>query len=172
MVPKLVQRQSTCSIFDKNINMNSFGLVALFACLAVANAGLAVIPGSAKIIQAPSSRTTVAGPDGSLIHSEQPGASIITEDSPAIVARSEPLIAAPVSYSAPLVYSAPLAYSAPVVHGYSAPLAYSAGIVAEKQLDTLVAGPSGTIATSKTVHSPALVAAAPQVYAAGLHTYY
>ncbi|XP_019764617.2 cuticle protein 16.5 [Dendroctonus ponderosae] len=198
--------------------MSQIVFVALFACLAIANAGTILAGSSAKIIQGPSTRTTVVGPDGSSISSSSPGGSIIQEDIPGVVAETAPVIAAApaVAYSAPIAYSAPatqiaysaaaapiaysaaaaplaytaaaapLAYSAgaPYVAAYSAPLAYqaplaysagplaySAGLVAEKQLDTVVAGPSGTIATSKTVNRPALLAS-PQVYAAGVPAYY
>lgn len=143
---------------------------------------------STRIIEGPSSRTTLVGPDGSVIDSVSPGGRVIA-DSPAIVAEAAPVVAA--AYSAPLIKSAPIvsAYSTPIVSSYSAPLvsaysapvvsAYSApvlstysspllasGVVAQKSLDTLVAGPSGTIATSKTLTAPTVVAAAPSLYAA------
>lgn len=84
------------------------------------------------------------------------------------------------AYNAPLVshlaYSAPiahhnLAYSAPIAHhhlAYSAPLAAHVGHVAASE-DTVVAGPSGTIATSKTVGAPAVAAsyAVPHAYSYG-----
>ncbi|KAF7267675.1 hypothetical protein GWI33_019163 [Rhynchophorus ferrugineus] len=166
--------------------MKSAVIASFFAILAIAQASVVVAPSSAKIIQGPSTRTTVVGPDGSSISSVSPGGSIIKQETPGVVADVVPAPAVaysahvayptPFAYTAhgaPLIaaYSAPFAYNSPFIPHYSAPFAYSAGVVSQKQLDTVVAGPSGTIATSKTVHSPALVAA-PQVYAAGAHAYY
>lgn len=104
----------------------------------------------------------MVGPDGSAISSVAPGGQIVQEESVGVVAETAPVVAAPaVAYSAPLVS----AYAAPVV---AAPLAYSApilaGIAAQSTVDTVVAGPSGTIATGRTVASP-LVASAPLVRA-------
>ncbi|KAG5879410.1 hypothetical protein JTB14_027233 [Gonioctena quinquepunctata] len=181
-------------------------IVAFFAALAATNA--IILAPSARIIQGPSSRTTIAGPDGSVIDSVAPGGSIVTEEHPGVVAHTAPIVSAyaahalpahtayagpvlsaystPVvsAYSAPVVstYSAPAvsAYSAPAVSAYSAPLwsAYAApsvvasGLVAQNSVDTVVAGPSGTIATSKTVAAPALYSA-PTVYANhGVHGLY
>ncbi|KAG5879404.1 hypothetical protein JTB14_027227 [Gonioctena quinquepunctata] len=178
--------------------MNSLAIVAFFAALAATNAG--ILAPSARIIQGPSSRTTIAGPDGSVIDSVAPGGSIVTDELPGVVAHTAPVVSAyaahalpahtayagPVlsAYSAPVVsaYSAPVvsAYSAPAVSAYSAPLwsAYAApsvvanGVVAQNSVDTVVAGPSGTIATSKTVAAPALYSA-PTVYANhGVHGLY
>ncbi|ENN74578.1 hypothetical protein YQE_08900, partial [Dendroctonus ponderosae] len=142
--------------------------VAFVACLAVANAGVAVLP-SAKIIQGPSSRTTVVGPDGSAISSVAPAGQIIQEESVGVVAQTAPVVAAPavaysapaaVAYSLPAVASAPVlsAYSAPIVSAYSAPVvsAYAAPLVSG--VDTVVAGPSGTIATGRTVGAPVVSA--------------
>ncbi|RZB41024.1 hypothetical protein BDFB_010218 [Asbolus verrucosus] len=165
--------------------MNTFAVVAIFAVLASANAGLIAAP-SAKIVQGPSTRTTVVGPDGSAISSVAPGGTIIQEEHPGVVAHTAPVVAAPVvaahtAYAAPVVaahtaYAAPVvaahtAYAAPVVAAqtaYAAPaLAYSShGVVAHSAVDTVVAGPSGTIATSKALHAPGLVAhPAPLTYA-------
>ncbi|XP_023312776.1 vitelline membrane protein Vm26Ab-like [Anoplophora glabripennis] len=66
--------------------------------------------------------------------------------------------------SAEILPGAPLvsAYSAPVVSAYSAPVV-GAGLVGEQ---TVVAGPSGTIATGRILASPAVAAyAAPAVAA-------
>ncbi|KAG5879413.1 hypothetical protein JTB14_027236 [Gonioctena quinquepunctata] len=68
--------------------MNSLAIVAFFAALAATNAGL--LAPSARIIQGPSSRTTIAGPDGSVIDSVAPGGRIITEEHPAVVAPNRP----------------------------------------------------------------------------------
>lgn len=148
-------------VFLKYLICKFQSFVALFAVLAVASASVVVAP-SAKIIQGPSTRTTVVGPDGSAISSVAPGGQIVQEESVGVVAETAPVVAAPaVAYSAPLVS----AYAAPVV---AAPLAYSApilaGVAAQSTVDTVVAGPSGTIATGRTVASP-LVASAPLVRA-------
>ncbi|KAG5879401.1 hypothetical protein JTB14_027224 [Gonioctena quinquepunctata] len=181
--------------------MNALAIVAFFAALAATNAG--ILAPSARIIQGPSTRTTIAGPDGSVIDSVAPGGRIVTEEHPGVVAQTGPLVstyaahgihALPVhtayssaysspvvsAYSAPVVsaYSAPVvsaysspwvsAYSSPVVSAYSsgpvvsayaAPSLVSSGVVAHNSVDTVVAGPSGTIATSKTVASPTVYAA-------------
>lgn len=163
-------------------------IVAVFAALATANAGLIAAP-SAKIVQGPSTRTTVVGPDGSAISSVAPGGSIVTEDHAGLVAHTAPVVAAHTAYAAPVLahsaYAAPVvshsayAYGAPVAAAYAAPVAasyaapvvaaratyaapalgYAYGGVAHNAVDTVVAGPSGTIATSKTVHSPVAYAA-------------
>ncbi|XP_050294696.1 cuticle protein 16.5-like isoform X2 [Anthonomus grandis grandis] len=163
--------------------MNTYSFAALFAFLAVANAGVLVAP-SAKIIQGPSTRTTVVGPDGSAISSVAPAGQIVQEESVGVVAQTAPVVAASapaLAYSAPLVahsapavaysapalaYSAPLAYAAPAHVAYSAPLvsAYSApvvssGVVGHSTVDTVISGPSGTIATGKTVAAAPVVAA-------------
>ncbi|XP_066254530.1 cuticle protein 16.5-like [Euwallacea similis] len=187
-------------LFTRNIKtttMNSYSFVAFFAVLAVASASVAAVLPSTKIIQGPSSRSTVVGPDGSAISSIAPGGQIISEESVGVVAETAPVVAAApaLAYSAPLVaahaapavaYSAPVvaahtayaapvvaahtAYSAPVVSAYSAPVVstYSAplvsGVATHSTVDTVVAGPSGTIATGRTVASP-VVAAAPVVSA-------
>ncbi|XP_050294698.1 cuticle protein 16.5-like isoform X3 [Anthonomus grandis grandis] len=153
--------------------MNTYSFAALFAFLAVANAGVLVAP-SAKIIQGPSTRTTVVGPDGSAISSVAPAGQIVQEESVGVVAQTAPVVAASapaLAYSAPLVahsapalaYSAPLAYAAPAHVAYSAPLvsAYSAPVVASGVVghSTVISGPSGTVATGKTVAAAPVVAA-------------
>lgn len=74
--------------------------------LAVVNAG--VIHPSAKIIQGPSSRSVVAGPDGSVISSVSPGATIIHEEHPGVVAHAAPVS---VAHSVPII----VAHSSPVL---------------------------------------------------------
>nr|XP_023026476.1 cuticle protein 38-like [Leptinotarsa decemlineata] len=150
--------------------MNSLAIVAFFAALAASSAS--VIAPSARIIQGPSARATVAGPDGSIISSVAPGGQIVAEDYSGYVAHAAPVVAAPVvsayaSLPAYTAYSAPVisSYSAPVVSAYTAPSVVASGVVAQKSVDSVVAGPSGTIATSKTVATPAIYAA-PAVYAA------
>ncbi|KAG5879409.1 hypothetical protein JTB14_027232 [Gonioctena quinquepunctata] len=70
--------------------MNSLAIVAFFAALAATNAG--ILAPSARIIQGPSSRTTIAGPDGSVIDSVAPGGSIVTEEHPGVVAHTAPVV--------------------------------------------------------------------------------
>ncbi|XP_023025867.2 uncharacterized protein [Leptinotarsa decemlineata] len=162
--------------------MNSLAIVAFFAALAATSAS--VIAPSARIIQGPSARATVAGPDGSVISSVAPGGQIIAEDHAGYVAQAAPVVAAPVvsayaahgAYALPAysAYSTPVvsAYSAPLVSAYAAPSVVASGVVAHRSVDTVVAGPSGTIATSKTVAAPA-VYSAPTVYAThGVHGLY
>lgn len=77
------------------------------------------LPGSLEVVNGPSSRATVIGPDGSAINSFAPGGRIIAETNPGFVARTAPAIAAPV----PALYSAPTLYNA----GIAAPAFYNAG---------------------------------------------
>ncbi|KAJ8943394.1 hypothetical protein NQ314_009763, partial [Rhamnusium bicolor] len=150
-------------------------IIAFFVVLAVANAS--VLHG-ASVLQGPSSRTTLVGPEGSVISSVSPGGQVITEEHPGVVAHAAPVAYA--SYAAPAVsaYAAPLrvahsayaapslvahsAYATPVVSAYSSPIvsraAYAAPysysvaapvVAAHGSVDTVVAGPSGTIATSR-----------------------
>ncbi|XP_044264820.1 cuticle protein 21-like [Tribolium madens] len=95
--------------------MKSFAVVALFALLACANAQ---IFSSGKILQGPSSRATVVGPDGSAIHSVAPGGSVVAEHHSGVVAHTAPIVA-----HAPVV--AHTAYAAPAVVAHHAPLAYA-----------------------------------------------
>lgn len=105
--------------------------------------------------------------------------------SPYYSAFSAPAVAAYSPYQAPVVsaypapivsaHSAPIdsAYSAPILSAHSAPSvsAYSAPVVASRftQKNTVIAGPSGHIATSKTVAGPAVVAHGPTLYSHGLY---
>ncbi|RZC42542.1 hypothetical protein BDFB_010601 [Asbolus verrucosus] len=102
-------------------------VIALFAVLACARAD---VVSSARILQGPSSRTTVVGPDGSAISSVSPGGSIVTEQHSGVVAHAAPVVAA-----APVVHAA---YAAPAVvarHAYVAPVAYAHhGVIAHHGL--------------------------------------
>ncbi|XP_023309968.1 cuticle protein 16.5-like [Anoplophora glabripennis] len=137
------------------ITMNTFTVVAFLTTLAVAHAG--VIAPVAEILQGPSSRTTLVGPEGSVISSVAPGGQVITESLPGAVAYSAPVVAA-----APLVstYAAPAVLGSPIVSAYSAPVV-AAGLVGEQ---TVVAGPSGTIATGQTLAAPAVAAYAAPIW--------
>ncbi|KAJ8943405.1 hypothetical protein NQ314_009774 [Rhamnusium bicolor] len=124
-------------------------VVAFIAALAAANAG--IITPSAKILQGPSSKTTLVGPEGSVISSVAPGGQVITEELPGVVAHAAPVVAA-----APLVAAAPAVvaystYTAPVPVAHAAPATYGTS-------DVVVAGPSGIIATGKSIAAPAVVA--------------
>ncbi|XP_030766352.1 larval cuticle protein F1-like [Sitophilus oryzae] len=127
--------------------MNSFCIAFLFAFLAVASAGILVSP-SARIIQGPSSRTTVVGPDGSSISSISPAGQIVQQETLGVVARSAPIVAAP----------AVVAHTAPIVSAYSAPLlsAYSAPLVSGEH--TVIAGPSGTVVSGRSLSAPVVTA--------------
>ncbi|KAF7267676.1 hypothetical protein GWI33_019164 [Rhynchophorus ferrugineus] len=128
--------------------MKSFVAVAFFTCLAVSNAGWLAGP-SAKILQGPSSKTTLVGPEGSVIAAHAPGGQIIHEEQPGFVAHAAPIVApAPVvSYAAPAVAAA-------------APSTVVAHSSAYQKESVLVAGPSGTIATGG---SPVVAHATPVV---------
>ncbi|XP_060524911.1 cuticle protein LPCP-23-like [Cylas formicarius] len=148
--------------------MTSKLVVAFCVCLAaVANAGVFVGP-SAKILQGPSSKTTVVGPDGSAISAVAPGGQIVHEEHPGVVAYAAP--AAHLSYAAPAV----VAHHAPVAHlAYSAPAVVAHQSAVVSHADTIVAGPSGTISTGRSIgqgvpvvaHSAGVVAHAAPVVA-------
>ncbi|XP_044747254.1 cuticle protein LPCP-23-like [Coccinella septempunctata] len=162
--------------------MNSFAAVVFFAALAAANASViaplaySAIP-TGHIVQGPSSRTTVVGPDGSAISSVAPGGTIITDHDATIVAQAAPaaviapaarlavahtpLVAAHSSLVAahsPLVAAHPQLIAAPGITTYAANvpvLSHQAvavpalgNIAAE---NTVVAGPSGTITQSRSL---------------------
>ncbi|KAJ8943399.1 hypothetical protein NQ314_009768 [Rhamnusium bicolor] len=88
--------------------MNSFVFCALFAFFAAANAG--IVAPTAGILQGPSSRTTLVGPEGSVISSVSPGGQVVSEQIPGVAA-----------YSAPVLATSPVVYSAPAVAAYGAP---------------------------------------------------
>lgn len=135
--------------------------VIFFAALAAANAGwvsplaLSAIP-TGQVIQGPSSRSTIVGPDGSSISSVAPGGTIIADSNGAIVAQGAP--AAVISPASRLVVAPAPIVAAPVVTSYSAvsPVwAHQAvavpalGRIAAE--NTVVAGPSGTISQSRAI---------------------
>ncbi|CAG9820854.1 unnamed protein product [Phaedon cochleariae] len=122
-------------------------VVIALACLAVANAG-PFLP-STKILQGPSSRTTLVGPDGSVISAAALGGQVITEEHPGQVGYAGPVVAAPaLSYhSVPVV-----AHSSPIVAHASPVVAHSA------HTDAVIAGPSGTIATGRSFVAGPVVA--------------
>ncbi|KAF7267680.1 hypothetical protein GWI33_019168 [Rhynchophorus ferrugineus] len=124
--------------------MNSFVVVAFFACLAACNAGLLVGP-SAKVLQGPSSKTTLVGPEGSVISAHAPGGQIVHEEHPGFVAHAAPVVA----YVAPAVaHAAPSAHSSVVAHSS-----------AYEHEHVVVAGPSGSISTGP--HSTVVAHATP-----------
>lgn len=98
-------------------------------------------------MEGPSSRSTIVGPEGSIISSIAPGGKIITEDLPGVAVHSAPLVHAPlVARTAPWDYSPALLPSAPLVRAPFFP--------AHGSVDTVVAGPSGTVVSSRSL-SPA-----------------
>lgn len=88
--------------------------------VALSAASAHVIAPSAAVIQGPSRKTTLVGPEGSVISAVAPGGQIITEEHPGVVAHAAPthghIVAAPIhaapAYAAP-AFAAP-AYAAPV----------------------------------------------------------
>lgn len=119
---------------------------------------------STGVLEGPSSRTTLVGPEGSVISSVAPGGKVITETLPGGAAYSAPSLVAPVL--APGVFSAYSAsvlpaHVAPLTHlvsGYSAPVVPAPLVAGHRSVDTLVAGPSGTIASSRSLTAADLVA--------------
>ncbi|XP_045468740.1 cuticle protein LPCP-23-like [Harmonia axyridis] len=148
--------------------MNSFAAVIFFAALAAANAGLitplaySAIP-TGHIVQGPSSRTTVVGPDGSAISSVAPGGTIITDHDATIVAQAAPAaVIAPAARlavaHAPLVAAHSSLIASPAITTYAAhaPVwAHQAvGVPAIARVaaeNTVVAGPSGTISQTRAI---------------------
>lgn len=148
--------------------------------MAAANAGwvsplaLSAIP-TGHVIQGPSSRSTIVGPDGSSISSVAPGGSIIADNNGAIVSQGAPatVISSParLALAAPAITSyvaaAPWAQQAVVATPWAqqtvvaTPWAQRAvalpaiGRIAAE--NTVVAGPSGTIAQSKAINAAPLV---------------
>ncbi|KAF7267679.1 hypothetical protein GWI33_019167 [Rhynchophorus ferrugineus] len=138
--------------------MNSFAVVAFFACLAACNAGLLVGP-SAKVLQGPSSKTTLVGPEGSVISAHAPGGQVVYEEHPGFVAHAAPVVA----HAAPVVaHAAPVvAHAAPIV-AHAAPVAHSTVVAhssAYEHEHVVVAGPSGSISTGP--HSTVVAHATP-----------
>ncbi|XP_045473959.1 pupal cuticle protein G1A-like [Harmonia axyridis] len=155
--------------------MNSFAAVVFFAALAAANAGLiaplaySAIP-TGHIVQGPSSRTTVVGPDGSAISSVAPGGTIITDHDATIVAQAAPAaVIAPAARlavaHAPLVAAHSSLIASPAITTYAAqsPVwAHQAPVWAHQAIgvpaiarvaaeNTVVAGPSGTISQTRAI---------------------
>lgn len=87
-------------------------LLFLAATAVAVSGGIIAVP-SSRILQGPSTRTTIVGPDGSSISAYAPGGQIILSDTdtPALLAP-----AAPVVYAAPAVVAAPaLVHAAGVI---------------------------------------------------------
>ncbi|XP_048523379.1 uncharacterized protein LOC125504842 isoform X2 [Dendroctonus ponderosae] len=125
--------------------MNSFAVITFVACVAAANAGWLQGP-SAHIIQGPSSKTTLIGPEGSIISAHAPGGQIVHEEHPGVIAHAAPVyghISPVVSHSAPVVAHAAHAAPATVV-------AHSSAYGHE---GVLIAGPSGQISTGYAAHA-------------------
>lgn len=194
-------------------NSRLFQAVAFFAILAAANAS-AIAPNS-KIIEGPSSKTTLTGPDGSVITSDTAGGKVLIEDqegetsqdsSVAATAPQVKVFASPVVYAEPVVVaSAPAvlaksaqdseadssqgatarsSQSAPIISTLSAPIVaiqaspiitpHIAPLlprVPQNSLETIIAGPSGSIANAKTATGPAVVGG-PILYTPGIHGFY
>lgn len=115
--------------------MNSF-VIALFAALAIVDASNLIASPSSHILQGPSSKTTVIGPEGSAISAVAPGGRIIHEEQPGSVAYGHGAHYGGAAYSASHNLFAPhggyagysglaSGYSSPVVAHHGSPLAYS-----------------------------------------------
>ncbi|XP_018563031.1 uncharacterized protein LOC108904825 isoform X2 [Anoplophora glabripennis] len=123
--------------------MNTYTLFTFVVALSAASAG--VIAPSAAIIQGPSRKTTLVGPEGSVISAVAPGGQIITEEHPGVVAHAVPshgpIVAAPV-HAAP-VYAAPVhaaPFAASPVHGVHA---VAPQVIAAVIVDDVAAFPAG-----------------------------
>ncbi|RZC32141.1 hypothetical protein BDFB_003847 [Asbolus verrucosus] len=139
--------------------MNSF-VVVFLAALACASAGIIASP-AAQVLQGPSSRTTIVGPDGSAISAVAPGGSIVTDSQPAVVAQT--VAAAPLVAAAPVV-AGPAVVAAPSVLAARSVLAGPSLVAGSSVLTglggTVIAGPSGTISAAQPLVAPGVISAA------------
>lgn len=111
-----------------------------------------IIP-STKIFEGNNFKISVRGNFGRVVDTISPSGRIFTAETPDILAEATPFVS---TYSAPVTYPATPALSAYLAPVSSRPIS---------QEDTFVEGPSGQIATSKTVAGPALIGQAPAYYA-------
>ncbi|XP_018563137.1 uncharacterized protein LOC108904902 [Anoplophora glabripennis] len=88
--------------------MSFYTFLAFFAFLAIASA--------AEVLQGPSSRTTLVGPEGSVISSVAPGGQVVSEQLPGAAVYSGPVVAPAVAYAAPGLVARSI-YGAPLVVG-------------------------------------------------------
>ncbi|XP_050294691.1 uncharacterized protein LOC126734901 [Anthonomus grandis grandis] len=144
--------------------MNSFAVFTFVACLAVANAGWFHHEPSTKIIQGPSSKTTLVGPEGSVISAVAPGGQIVHEEHPGVIAHAAPVHSHIVAHVAPVfAHHAPvLAHHVPIVahqvpvvahHAHHVPttvVAHDTGVHGHE--NAIISGPSGTVARGHGVH--------------------
>ncbi|KAK4886638.1 hypothetical protein RN001_002909 [Aquatica leii] len=104
-------------------------------CVAVATSNAGIIPGAiidhgdSAVIQGPSSRSAVHGPDGSVIAADAPGGTVVAAKSSGlvahtgfvaaapVVAHAAPFISAPVVRHSVVAHHAPLIGHAPVLRG-------------------------------------------------------
>nr|CAH7741852.1 unnamed protein product [Callosobruchus chinensis] len=122
--------------------------VPLFALFALATAS----PSGGHVLQGPSSKTTLVGPEGSVISAHQPGGTVVHDEHPGYAAHGHDH-AAPVAYAAPVAH---YAHHVPIVavphHAYAAP--HHAAYVAPHHghAATVVSGPSGHIVAGHAAH--------------------
>lgn len=76
-----------------------FPQIFVVAALATSEAGL--VPASAKYLVGPSSKTTIVGPDGSVIDAFAPGGKILLEDNHGPVLQGAPVVIAKASVALP-----------------------------------------------------------------------
>lgn len=125
-------------------------MITFLVALSAASAG--VIAPSAVVVQGPSRKTTLVGPEGSVISAVAPGGQVITEEHPGVVAHAAPVHAAPI-VAAP-IYSAPV-HAAPVfaapVHAAHAHAALAPQVIAAVIVDPIAPGHHG-VAGGQYVH--------------------
>lgn len=123
-------------------------MVALTLIVAVANAGIltqSIVEPLVKsaALQGPSSRSTVVGPDGSVIDSVAPGGRIETAVDAGFAAYTAPVVTA--AHLAPAHVVAHTAPAAAVVAARSAVVATPHAFVSHTVPSAVVSGPSGAI---------------------------
>ncbi|XP_050293021.1 cuticle protein LPCP-23-like [Anthonomus grandis grandis] len=136
--------------------MNSFAVFTFVACLAVTNAGWFHHEPSAKIIQGPSSKTTLVGPEGSVISAVAPGGQIVHEEHPGVIAHATPVVA----HHVPVI-----AHDAPVVAHHVPTTVVAHDSSEHGHENAIIAGPSGTVARGHGVHGAVAAAHAAPVVA-------
>lgn len=95
---KMNSKVRNYTIAPTSVLRNRFQIVAIFllSCVAVSKAGLVAVK-TVEVLQGPSSKTTIVGPDGAQISSVAPGGSVVIDGSglaaaPAVLASSPAVI--------------------------------------------------------------------------------
>jgi hypothetical protein len=88
-----VRTQTNDCNYERNAPLQ-ISIILLLSLVAVARAGVVAVP-SVEVLQGPSSKTTIVGPDGSAISSVAPGGTVVTDGQAVVPAAPVVLAAAP-----------------------------------------------------------------------------